>query len=147
MKINISFLPENIHTYNNHSILANQGNVQLVQYDDNQLEEILAINVIEYLPRAMFDQIINHWITKLSHKGKLVVDFVDLYTVSRLFFLQQLQFQDVNTLLHGEMKVGWDEKKLNLTVPQLSNTLETFGLKVISKKLDGVKATIIAERP
>lgn len=147
MKIEITFLPNQTNDYVNHSILINQGSVQLQNVDVGECEEILALNILEYLPRLMTEGVLKEWISKLAHKGKIILSFVDCYTVSRLFFLQQFGANEFNLLMHGEMTKGWDDKKQNFTLPQLAQTLETFGLKVLSKKLDGVQATIIAERP
>lgn len=138
-KINISILPETLLDYTNHSV-AQQQHFNL-DVDDNELEEILALNVIEYAPRNMFEGILQHWVSKLAHKAKLTVSFADLYTVSRLCFLQTLNVQQVNEILHG------NGKQNNLTVPQLTQILERLGLRVLSKKLDGIQATIEAERP
>lgn len=146
MKINVSYPENNQNDYINHSIIKEQG-FELKNVDNGEAEEILALDVIEYIPRMMFDSIIQHWTSKLAHKGKLIVNFVDLYTVCRLFFIGQLEMQNVNFLLHGASLNGWDDKKVNMTVPQICKTLEGNGLKVISKKLDGMNALVIAERP
>jgi len=147
MKVNVTFLPESSQDYLNHSILANQGNVQLAQVDVGECEEILALNIVEYMPRHLLDSVLKDWVSKLAHKGQLILSFTDCYTISRLFFLQQLTAVDYNVLIHGEMTKGWDEKKQNFTLPQLVQILEGMGLKVLKKKLDGIYATLIVERP
>ena len=147
MKVNISFLPDQQIGFVNHSILALQGNIELNEIDDNELEELLVLEVIEYLPRNLFENVMKHWVSKLAHKGRFTFDFVDIYTVSRLFFLQLISINDYNILTHGQANRGWDNKQVNLTTPQVCQAMENLGLKVISKKIDGVKATIVAERP
>ena len=139
MKYNISILPETLLDYTNHCI----GQLQTfeVTCDDNELEEILALNCIEFAPRNMFEGILQHWVTKMAHKAKLTLSFMDLYTVSRLCFLQVLNVNQVNEALHG------NGKQSSFTVPQLCQILERLGLKILSKKLDGISATIEAERP
>lgn len=146
MKVNISFSKKELDGYTNHSILETQ-NLTLDEVDMNELDEVIALGIIEYIPRKAFDQVLHNWISKLSHNGKLVLSFDDLYTITRLFFLQKLNFQEMNFLLHGPMVENWQHKNVNITIPVLCQTLETLGLKIESKKIEGTKATIVGVRP
>jgi hypothetical protein len=115
----------------------------MVEADANELTELECLDIVEFIPRQMFDQVIAHWVSRLAHKGRITLSFVDLYTVSRLFFLQKLSLAEMNFLLHGDQQ----PKVVNLTLPEASKILEKLGLKIIRKDLDGVKGTIIGERP
>jgi len=140
-KCNITFMPDFKADYTNHCIMERKG--FQVDFDANELEELEAIDIIEFIPRQMFDQVLAYWVSRLAHKGKITLSFVDLYTASRLFFLQKLTVSEMNFLLHGDQQ----PKTVNLTIPELSKTLEQLGLKVIRKDLDGVRGTVVGERP
>lgn len=140
-KCNITFMPDFKADYSNHCVMEKRG--FMIDADANELSELEVLDIIEFIPRQMFDQVLSYWVSRLAHKGRIIISFVDLYTVSRLFFLQKLTLSEMNFLLHGDQQ----PKTVNLTIPELSKTLEKLGLKIIRKDIDGVKGTVIGERP
>lgn len=145
MKTNISFQPTNVSGHQNHSIVKS-GTYNLTELDAGEATEILADAVIEYLPRVPCEEIIKDWVSKLGHGGKISITFDDLHAVTRLFFLQRITFAECNFLLQGPMIEPWQDKKINFTIPEVSKILESYGLKVITKELEGVKALVVAVR-
>ena len=51
--------------------------------DNSEATEILAADIIDYLPHEVGIKTIGHWVTKLRHKGKLTVGGSDIYEISK----------------------------------------------------------------
>ena len=145
MKVNVSYEEQSFADYTNFSVLKNKS-FTLKDYDDGELDEILASDIVEYIPRNAFDKVILGWIAKLRKGGIFKIDFLELYEVCRLFYLQRITMSDVNFLLHGPSEKGWDHKTVNLTLPQACATLSKLGLKILSKQISNARATIVAEK-
>ena len=45
---------------------------------DSEATEILVADVIDYLPKEIVAKAIGHWVTKLRHKGKIVMMALEL---------------------------------------------------------------------
>ena len=50
-------------------------------------------------------------------------------------------------IVHGTFSAPWDIRLSHTTVEELSQFLQSRGLVIIKKTLDGLKATIGVERP
>lgn len=146
MKINITFTPQETYSYTNFSILKNQT-FELKDYDFGELEEIVVTDVIEYIPKTIFEGVLKGWISKLAIGGKIVLSFIDIREVNRLFYLQRLNLAEFNTITHGGGTEIWQNKHLNFSLDAIAILLQQLGLKLVSTKLNNLTAVIIGERP
>ena len=64
-----------------------------------------------------------------------------------MFAQEALSLEELNNLMHGEQSQGWDVRLNQLTLQQMCNELESRGLKVLKKRINGFKFSVEAERP
>ena len=115
--------------------------------EDSECNEILADDVVGFLERSDALQAMSNWIKKLRKNGKIIITAVDAHVVSGLFYTGQIDLETFNKLLHGNLSAPWDIRLGHTTVEEVSKFLQTRGLVVTKKTLDGLKATIGATRP
>jgi len=99
--------------------------------DDNEAEEIIAEDVIDFLPRDSVVETIQHWISKLCHGGTLIIGGVDAYEVARAFANYEINLADLNYLLHGKQEEPHQQKLTNFTLVGLRDLLMENGMKII----------------
>lgn len=114
--------------------------------DDAEAEEILAIDVLDYYQMGVADDILNNWIKKLKIGGELVISCVDLREVTRLYEKGTLNFIEINRLLHGDQDKDWNFRKCSLTLEMLIAVLKSRELKIITAKIDNLKAIVRCKR-
>lgn len=116
--------------------------------DDGEAEEIRAIDILDYFPLKECDKLLQHWVSKLKHGGRLIIQVVDLMLVAKGIIREHILPYDANLFLHGEQRNPSDFRLSNYTINQLVNILEkAFGLTIIRKRLENYRAIIEAERP
>jgi hypothetical protein len=108
--------------------------------------EILALNVIGFYHPDRVDAILDHWVSLLAVGGLLTVGSVDLYRVGRALNAGHLSPGDANRLLYGNQKESWDCQRAAYTVNLLADALRSRGLEVTTRRHDGYRAVVTAER-
>lgn len=116
--------------------------------DDAEATEIIANDVIDYLPASIVMDVLDHWVGKLRHGGRLVIGGTDLYEVCKGFTTYALDVHQANAHLHGHAADNPQYiKKITLTALGLSNFLATLGLKIVKKRVTGYHFIVETERP
>lgn len=110
--------------------------------DANECEELVAHDVLDAFPSVAVDAVLDHWLSRLSHGGKIVVSVVDLKEVARAFLAGSLKLEEANRLIHG----GAHMRKSSLTVGILSDVMEGKGLKVLIRRVENYRAVVVAQR-
>ncbi len=114
--------------------------------DGGELEELVAHEVLDYVPLKDAGSVIDGWLSKLAHKGRITISVVDLREVCRAVLAGTVDLNTANQLLHGEQRRGWDKKRLSFTASVLSDILSQKGLKILSRKVTNHRAVVTAER-
>lgn len=116
--------------------------------DSGEATELIVIDVIDYLDKKDVVPVIQHWITKLAHGGKIIIGGVDLYEASRAFTRYNIDIIKMNELVHGSDDKLYMLKKTNFTILGLCDLLKTCGLKIIKRNLeDNYRFVVEATRP
>jgi len=115
--------------------------------DDSEATEILALDVIDFLPLDMAGKAMHNWVQKLRHGGKIVVGGTDISLVAMMFNKKVLGLTEFNKIVHGEQKSGWDFKASHLSIKELVELLEGLGLKVLKKRHSQFQMSVEAQRP
>lgn len=148
MKLHLHFADaEPMNGYENISLgTADDPLVALeVSAYDAQATEIIANNVLEYLPLTNISKFLDGVVRKLRHGGTLILTGVDAYTVAQDYVAFKLSIEDFNLLLHGH---GDFIKQGTLALHGLVNYIkQEFRLKVISKTLEEYNYVIEVQRP
>ncbi len=130
-----------------HADILRENLAELASVDDAECSEIVALDVLEYFPPADTDKILTTWIRKLGHGGMLTVGFTDLYQLVKHTYNRTLNISEVNLYLHGNQKSPWNLKRNTFSTDLISEVLQGKGLKILSKRIDGVTTIIKAVRP
>ena len=115
--------------------------------DDAEAQEIIALDVIDYIPLMDINKVIEHWVSKLRHGGSLIIGGVDLFEVSKAFAQYRLDITEANQLIHGEQSKPYLVKRVNFSTMGLSDYLSALGLSLQKKRVNNFHMTIEAVRP
>ena len=80
-----------------------QGDVQSLDWlcEDQTVEEILALNVLNYVPIAQVSTTIRNWAHKLIVDGVLKIATPDIYALAKIFANNQLSTRDFVVSIFG----------------------------------------------
>lgn len=113
--------------------------------DANELEELVAMDILDYFPMHYADKVLDHWLSRLKHGGRLTLSVADLRQVSRELLNNTADIADVNELLFGKQEKDWQFKKCVFTTSILANILQAKGY-IIEKKIAINKRAIVTVR-
>jgi hypothetical protein len=122
------------------------GNLDWIA-DDAECDEIVALDVIDFLSSTETDATLEHWLKKLRHGGTITIGGIDLYEVAKGILHGRIDVAEANFLIHGNQSVPADCRKANTTIQQMIRVLDGLGYELLHKKIDGYKFYITARRP
>ena len=111
---------------------------------DNECLEVVAEDILDYLQINEARSVLSHWISKLRHGGKIIVGGTDIAEVCRMFYKRAI---DLNAVLHCSFQESWSVKLSHTTMVSLAAFLESQGIKVTKKRIEGFKMIVEGERP
>ncbi len=116
--------------------------------DDAEVVELVADNVLEFVPLPELTEFLNHMIQKLRHGGTLIITGTDAYVVAKDYVSYKMRIEDFNILLHGNQRDPRDIKCATLTMSGMTYFLrEEFGLSIVRQALEDYNYVIEAKRP
>jgi len=114
---------------------------------DAECMEIISDDVIDFLEKKGSMEALSHWVKKIRRGGKIVVTSIDAYEVAKSFYRKNLDIDMFNKAIHGNFSAPWDVRLSHTTIEELSDFLQSQGLNVTKKRINGIKLIIEAERP
>ena len=102
--------------------------------EDAEATEILALDIIDFLPLNSVEPAISHWVSKLRHGGKIAIGS----------YQKILGLAEANEVIHGTQE---RPRISHLTIDTLIEILEKQGLQVIKKRVNKFDMTVEAQRP
>ena len=114
--------------------------------DAGEADEIVALDILDYFPTNTVDIVLNNWLTRLRHGGRLTMSVVDIREVARGVLAGNLSPNDYNELLYGKQEQPWQFKKSIYTLNQIAEVLANLGFKILSKRIQNLRAVITIER-
>lgn len=130
-------LNSNIPAYNGQLEDLNLDNI----VDNNECTEIVAGELINYIPVEKVFNILNHVCMKLRHGGRIVVGGTDVRVVSLGVVNGSLDPKEFNNIVFA------DGNKSILPMNDMADILCKIGLTILSREFNGVNYLITAERP
>jgi hypothetical protein len=112
--------------------------------EDAEATEILALDIIDFLPLNSVEPAISHWISKLRHGGKIAIGGKDLWQISKASYQKILGLAEANEVIHGTQE---RPRISHLTIDILIEILEKQGLQIIKKRINKFDMTVEAQRP
>ena len=141
MKLNITVGGEAKNGYFNIDPLANQDDGVKLAVPMHDLSVVE--NAICYLPHDHVFNILAHWISKLRHKGTLIITGFDAREITKRYMAGIINLDQFNEIMFGTEQV----KRNGLDMHRLDAYLRQLNMQVTSKKMDSSKFTIVARRP
>ncbi len=116
--------------------------------DDSELTELIAVDVIDFIPANKTSEVIDNWVKKIRIGGKIVIGGVDLLEVCKCLSQYKIDISDANALIHGQQNKPYMLRKVNFTAIGISEYLkDRFGFEIISKNINNFKMSVEARRP
>jgi len=115
--------------------------------NDAECTELIAVDVLDYLKKQDAISVVQSWIKKLRHNGKIVIGITDAYEVCKLFYQQRISLDDFNYLLHGALSDAWDIKLNHMTMEIIEELMKSNGLKITKRRLDDYTSIVEGVRP
>lgn len=123
-------------------IQCDPGNLAMI--DDNECEELIALDVLDFVNPRDRDNILNHWISKLAHEGSLTIGGREIYDVAKIIFMRAADLNQSNQLLYSS---DGSLYRLGLSsVDYVRNTLEGKNLVIDMVKIENCQYIIKAVR-
>lgn len=115
-------------------------NLDTLLVDDGEAEEIRAVGVLSLYISVDAEKVVNHWIRKLKHGGKLTVICPDIFDISLAINSGAMSIATANQLLYNEQR-----SCVSLTI--VEDMFVATGLNIITKRINDYHFTITGERP
>lgn len=122
-----------------------QGDIQSLDWlvEDGTVEEIVAIDSLEYLPTEMIKSALSNWAQKLSPGGTLKLLVPDCHAIAKSFAIGQFSLQQFSTMILGTQKDN-DNRRSVIDTATLLDMIKELGLTISLKRYEGVAIYIEA---
>ena len=110
----------------------------------NECTEILADNILDYIPTNNMYDVLKHYASKLRHNGKLIISGTDIVLVAKDIVTQRLNLVEANKIIYGDRT---EVKSGMISMFDIIPLIESIGLKVMKKSYNDYIFTLEAVRP
>lgn len=116
-----------------------QGDIKLLDWltEDNTVNEIVALDCLEYLPINVIKQALTNWAQKLSVGGVLKILAPDCHAIAKSFVQGQFSLQEYSQMTFGTQE-GNDNRLAVIDAITLLSILQEVGLTISLKRYEGV---------
>jgi len=111
--------------------------------EDETVEEILAMDILAYIPPNDLKSTIKNWISKLQPNGIIKMSIIDLFAVSEAFVRGQASTDEFIILLFGKVN---DQRLSAMDSQMLLSLIEEQGLIIKTKRFDGIIFYVEAQK-
>lgn len=147
-----------LHTHTNINPFAEEADGETIirddlmnldkHVDDAELTELVASDVLDYIPLNNIENVIKNWMKKIRYGGRVILGGTDLLEVSKSLSQYRIDITEANVLLHGDQSKPYLIKRVNFSATGLSDYLKyEYGFKIIKKRINNYKMIVEAERP
>lgn len=110
--------------------------------DNAECMEILVNDVIDFFSATNVEDFIKVLLRKLRHGGTIIIGGVDLYETTKAYYTNTINMTQMNELVHGID----GKKSSNITLPIMVQFLQGQGLKILKKRANHYRFTVVAKR-
>jgi hypothetical protein len=115
--------------------------------DNAECDELVANDVLDFLPAHQIDEVLNHWVSKIRHGGTITVGGLDLREVARGLVKHELGIDDANLLIYGAQQAAWQHRRSATTIQNVLAAMASRGLRPLKKRVENYFYIITMERP
>jgi|TARA_Y100000593_G_C4229372_1_gene296154 hypothetical protein len=125
-------------------IAADFGNLDNLIHD-SEATEILATEVVQYIPFTSVPKVLENWAKKLRINGKISVGGYDATEACKSYANKTCSLEDLNILLYGDPSTPIANSSA-ISMPFIKNILENLGLKILKQRKNGHHILVEAVR-
>jgi len=127
--------------------LCRQGDIKSIDWlaEDGTVEEIIAIDCLEYLPLNSVQPAITNWASKLATNGVLKILVPDCFAIAKAFSQGQFSLGEFCQMLFGTQQQN-DARLSAIDLDTLVKILGEAGLVVSVKRYEGVAVYVEATK-
>lgn len=107
-------------------------------YDDFEVEEIVALDVLEYYPYHEIQSVVKHWYNKLEKNGKLTISFREFSFFAKELYTNRLSLENLNNLFMTRASL--------LSMKEVLDILINAGFFITHKKFSNGEAIIQCQK-
>lgn len=111
--------------------------------ENETVEEILAIDILPYIPPHELQHTIKNWVKKLKPNGIIKISIIDLFAISEAFVRGQASVDELIVLLFGKIN---DQRLSAMDSQMLVSLMEANKLTIETKRFDGIIFYIEAKK-
>lgn len=116
--------------------------------DDAECDQLVADDILDYLPMDVRDAALDNWIKKIRHGGTLSIGGVDIREAASAYLLHYIDLKQVTGLIYGQQRLPCEYRKSTMTLQHVIKALNDRGMDIITKKKYNVcYYTVTARRP
>lgn len=146
MKLNITIQPYELNGYLNISPLKGE-NIWQLSAEPAECMEIIAEDIVDYIPNADLENVVKNYVSKLRHGGKIILGGTDVFEVSKRISMQSKDISELNQLIYGvESPTGWGFKRGISSIIYISSLLSQLGLRITKQRLNDCQYIVEAYR-
>jgi trans-aconitate methyltransferase len=105
----------------------------------NEAEAVVALDVLDRLPREHAQAVLSYWASRLARGGTLTVSALDVEEFATHVHLQEVPVEELDNAIY--------KRRSAHTLKSIIEGVQKAGLQVEQAYLDGVRAVVIARRP
>jgi len=116
-----------------------QGDIQSLDWltEDDTVDEIVALDCIEYLPANVIKHAVTNWSQKLITGGTMKILMPDCHAIAKAFVQGQFNLSEFSQMIFGTPEAN-DSRLSAIDALTLLGILQDIGLTVTTKRYEGV---------
>ena len=125
-------------------VAADFGNLDKIIHDA-EATEILALEVLHYIPFHNVPTVLSNWVKKLRINGKIAVGGYDMGEVCKSYANKTCGLEDLNTFIYGDEATPLAFSSA-ISMSYLKDLVESLGLKILKQRKNGYHMVVEAVR-
>lgn len=149
MKVNLTINGPSVDGMMNFDPLSSDGGkikADLSNLDDYvdkaEVTELRVSDVLDFIMPEQLGKVLTYWISLLAHGGKITLDGVDALEVAHALTYGNIDLNQYNALLHGNVP----QRSISLALPVVVDMLKQQGLRISRKTLNEFRYLVEATR-
>lgn len=124
-----------------------QGDISSLDWltEHDTVDEIIAMDCLEYLPTNTIKQAITSWYQKLSLGGVMKIMVPDCFAIAQAFAQGQLSLEEYSTMILGTQNNN-DNRLSVIDTTTLIGFLQDIGFTIVLKRYEGVAIYVEATK-
>lgn len=110
-----------------------------------EAQEILATDIVDFIPVKVLPNVLSNYVSKLRKGGKILIGGTDIQMLSVLAARREIDVHTLNETIYGVDSAVYAKSGM-VSINDVSALLEQLGLRLTSKKLNGIKYLVEAVR-